>query len=81
MFKELEKLKSEALKQLSKISSLADWEKLEAEIFSRQNGSLTALMKAIKEVKPEEKKEHPRSGGFKPEDVSVDKFFNFSGTR
>lgn len=56
MFKELEKLKSEALKQLSKISSLADWEKLEAEIFSRQNGSLTALMKAIKEVKPEEKK-------------------------
>ncbi len=32
-------------------------------------------------LKPEEKKEHPRSGGFKSEDVSVEKFFNFSGSR
>lgn len=56
MFAELEKLKVEALKQLQKIGSLADWEKLEADIFSRQNGSLTALMKTIKDVAAEQKK-------------------------
>lgn len=56
MFKELEKLKGEALKQLQKISSLADFEKLEMEIFSRQNGSLTAVMKTIKDVPVEQKK-------------------------
>lgn len=32
-------------------------------------------------LKAEEKTQHPRSGGYKPEDVSVDKFFNFSGSR
>jgi DNA anti-recombination protein RmuC len=32
-------------------------------------------------LKSEERTQHPRSGGYKPEDVSVDKFFNFSGTR
>ncbi len=31
--------------------------------------------------KPEEKKEHPRSGGYSSSDVSVEKFFNFSGSR
>lgn len=55
-FFELEKLKTEALKQLGKIDSLADLEKLDVEIFSRQNGTLTALMKAIKDVVADEKK-------------------------
>lgn len=56
MFKELEKLKTDTLKQLQKIASLTDLEKLELVVFSRQNGTLTAVMKAIAEVKPEEKK-------------------------
>lgn len=56
MFEELEKLKTEALKQLQKVASLADWEKLEVDIFSRQNGSLTTLMKAIKDVPADQKK-------------------------
>jgi len=29
-------------------------------------------------LKPEEKKEHPRSGGYTSDDVSIEKFFNFS---
>ncbi len=56
MFKELEKLKNDSLKQLQKVVSLADLEKLEMVIFSRQNGTFTTLAKAITEVKPEEKK-------------------------
>ncbi len=32
-------------------------------------------------LKPEERTTHPRSGGYTPADVSVEKFFNFSGTR
>ena len=32
-------------------------------------------------LKPEEKKEHPRSGGYTSDDVSIEKFFNFSGSR
>lgn len=32
-------------------------------------------------LKPEERTQHPRSGGYTSADVSVDKFFNFSGTR
>lgn len=30
-------------------------------------------------LKPEEKKEHPRSGGFTPDDVSIDKIFYAGG--
>jgi len=30
-------------------------------------------------LKPEEKKEHPRSGSYTSDDVSIEKFFNFSG--
>ncbi len=32
-------------------------------------------------LKPEERTHHPRSGNYTSDDVSVDKFFNFSGTR
>ena len=32
-------------------------------------------------LKAEEKQQHPRSGGYTSEDVSVEKFFNFSGSR
>ena len=32
-------------------------------------------------LKPEEKQQHPRSGGYTSDDVSVEKFFNFSGSR
>ena len=32
-------------------------------------------------LKPEERQQHPRSGGYTSEDVSVEKFFNFSGSR
>ncbi|HME87003.1 MAG TPA: hypothetical protein VKE88_01170 [Candidatus Nanoarchaeia archaeon] len=32
-------------------------------------------------LKAEEKTEHPRSAGVNPSDVTVEKFFNFSGTR
>ena len=32
-------------------------------------------------LKAEERTEHPRSAGVNPADVSVEKFFNFSGTR
>ncbi len=56
MFKDLEKLKVDALKQLSKIGALADLEKLTVDFFSRQNGLLTVAMKAIKDVVAEERK-------------------------
>lgn len=32
-------------------------------------------------LKAEEKREHPRSGGYTSDDVSIEKFFNCSGTR
>jgi translation initiation factor 2B subunit (eIF-2B alpha/beta/delta family) len=32
-------------------------------------------------LKAEEKVDHPRSGGYSSSDVSVEKFFNFSGSR
>lgn len=32
-------------------------------------------------LKAEEKQQHPRSGGYTSNDVSIDKFFNFSGSR
>jgi septal ring factor EnvC (AmiA/AmiB activator) len=32
-------------------------------------------------LKPEERTQHPRSGGYKSDDVSIEKFFNFSGSR
>jgi hypothetical protein len=32
-------------------------------------------------LKAEEKVEHPRSGGYTSNDVSIEKFFNFSGSR
>ncbi len=56
MFPELEKVKNEAFSQLEKVGSLADLEKLELAIFSRQNGSLTAAMKAIKDIAGPDKK-------------------------
>jgi len=32
-------------------------------------------------LKPEDKSEHPRSGGYTSDDVSIEKFFNFAGKR
>lgn len=52
----LEKIKTQALADLKKVMTLADLESWETAIFSRQNGTLTAVMKAIAEVDPAEKK-------------------------
>lgn len=56
MFSQLNQLQQQVVTELAKVQTLADLELVETALFSRQNGSLTAVMKAIKDVVPAEKK-------------------------
>lgn len=51
-----EKIKKQVISTLVTIKSVAELNGLETELFSRQTGSVTALLKAIKDVDPAEKK-------------------------
>ncbi len=69
----------------------------QAQLIYQLQGAVNELIKEIKKIqssvptknpaerqvvlKPEDKTEHPRSGGYTSADVSIDKFFNFSGSR
>lgn len=56
MSDQLEQLRKQVVPKVEKVRDLADLEALENEVFSRQNGTLTAVMKAIKDVAPTDKK-------------------------
>lgn len=56
MFTALEKLKKQVSGELAQVTTAAQLSVLETTVFSRQNGSLTAVMKAIKDVPAAERK-------------------------
>lgn len=56
MFDQLEQLRKKIIQKLEKVNDLVSLEALENEVFSRQSGVLTAVMKAIKDVNGAEKK-------------------------
>ncbi len=70
---------------------------VQAKLIYQLQGAVNEIIKEIKKIettvptknpgerqqmlKPEEKKDHPRSGGYTSDDVSIEKFFNYSGSR
>ncbi|MEK6887219.1 MAG: hypothetical protein AABW88_05300 [Nanoarchaeota archaeon] len=69
----------------------------QAKLIYQLQGTVNEIIKEIKKMqgsvptknpaerqgmlKTEEKQEHPRSGNYTSDDVSIEKFFNFSGSR
>ena len=81
----------------STINAQAELISQQAQLIYQLQGAVNEIIKEIKKIegsvptknpserqvmlKPEDKKEHPRSGGYTSDDVSIAKFFNYSGSR
>ncbi|MBN2420866.1 hypothetical protein JXB27_01150 [Candidatus Woesearchaeota archaeon] len=93
--KEVSQMDEQQMKK--ELSEQADLIAKQAKLIYELQGAVNEIIKEIRKMqgsvatknpaerqqvlKPEERTQHPRSGGYKSEDVSVEKFFNFSGTR